>query len=232
MTEEAGMSGIHDCGGDAAAYVLGALDPVEAQAFERHLKDCAVCPDEVAALQQVANALPMAAPQHRAPKSLRRQVLATVRQEAIPARGTGRKIGRGRPSWAWRGIAVAGACASIALAIIAGADLSSGSGMRVIQARVAGISGSASVHLSAGRGELVVNHLTPPPPGDVYEMWLKRPGQPPAPTRVLFSVTSSGQGEIGLPQRLRGVTQIMVTPEPEGGSPHPTHSPVIVAPLT
>ena len=63
-------------------------------------------------------------------------------------------------------------------------------------------------------------------------MWLKRPRHAPAPTSVLFSVTSSGEGEIGLPSRLRGVTQILVTPEPDGGSRVPTHSPVIVAPLT
>jgi anti-sigma-K factor RskA len=234
MSEIQSMSGTHDCGEDAAAYVLGALDPVEAEAFERHLEGCTVCRDEVTALQQVATALPMAAPQHRAPRSLRRRVLAAVQEEAGAAapQRVRRQARLGPPGRVWRGVVLAGACAAIALAIFAGLDLSTGNHARVIQARVAGISGNASVHLSGGRGELIVHHLSPPPPGDIYEMWLKRPRRPPAPTSVLFSVTASGEGEIGLPPRLRGVTQILVTPEPKGGSPFPTHSPVIVAPLS
>ena len=58
---------------------------------------------------------------------------------------------------------LAGACAAIALAIFAGLDLSSGTHVRVIQARVAGISGSASVRLSGSRGELILRHLSPRP---------------------------------------------------------------------
>lgn len=228
------MSATHDCCGDAAAYVLGALDPREMYPFERHLEECAICRDEVDALQQVVTALPMAPPQHRAPKSLRRQVLAALHEEAKPAGSDGarRRAGAGRPGWIWRGVALAGACTAIAVAVFAGLDLSTGSHTRVIQARVAGISGTASVHLDGGRGELIVHHLSPPPPGDIYEMWLKRPRHAPAPTNVLFSVASSGEGEVGLPPQLRGATQILVTPEPNGGSPFPTHSPVIVAPLT
>ncbi len=226
------ISGTYDCGGDAAAYVLGALDSVELEAFECHLEGCAICRDEVAALQLVATALPIAAPQHRAPKSLRRRMLATVQKEAKPA-ASGRargEAGAGRPGW--RGVVLAGTCTAIVLAVFAGLDLSTGSPARVVQARVAGISGTASVRLFGGRGEMVVRHLSPPPPGDIYELWLKRPHRAPAPTNVLFSVTSAGAGEIGLPSRLHGVTQILVTPEPKGGSPFPTHSPVIVARLT
>ena len=234
MSDRESMSDTHDYGADAAAYVLGALDPVEVETFEHHLEGCAECRDDVTALQQVATALPMAAPQHRAPKSLRRRVLAAVQEEAKPiaSEQPHARAGVGRPSWLRRGVALAGACAAIALAVFAGLDLSTGSHTRVIQAHVSGISGSASLHLSGGRGQLIVHHLSPPPPGHIYEMWLKRPRHAPAPTSVLFSVTSSGAGEIGLPSRLRGVTQILVTPEPDGGSRVPTHAPVIVAPLT
>ncbi len=228
------MSATPDCGGDAAAYVLGALDSVELEAFECHLEGCAICRDEVAALQRVANALAFAAPQHRAPKGLRRRVLAAVREDAAPitpARPQ-RWPGSGASVSGRRSMVLAGMCAVIVLAVFAGLDLSTGSPARVVQARVAGISGTASVRLFGGRGEMVVRHLSPPPPGDIYELWLKRPHRAPAPTNVLFSVTSAGAGEIGLPSRLHGVTQILVTPEPKGGSPFPTHSPVIVARLT
>ena len=227
------ISATGDCGGDAAAYVLGALDPMEAKAFEQHLEGCVVCRDEVSALQGVVDALPLAAPQYSAPKGLRRRILHAVRQEA---RRTGarprRYMGLAAPAWASRAVALAGGCAVIALAVFAGFELSMSSHVRVIQARVSGISGSASVHLAGGRGELIVHHLSPPPPGDIYEMWLKRPSRPPAPAGVLFSVTSAGAGQIGLPPRLHGVSEVMVTPEPRGGSPVPTHSAVIVARLT
>jgi anti-sigma-K factor RskA len=232
MSDRESMSNPHDYGGDAAAYVLGALDPVEVETFEHHLEGCDLCRDEVTVLEQVATALPMGVPQYRAPKSLRRRVLAVVQEEAKPVASERSRARVREPNWLWRGVVLAGTCAAIALAVLVGLDLSTGSHTRVIEAHVSGISGSASLHLSGGRGQLIVRHLSPPPPGHVYEMWLKRPRHAPAPTNVLFSVTSSGEAEVGLPPRLHGVTQILVTPEPDGGSRVPTHSPVIVAPLT
>lgn len=81
MRSEERMPEGHGCGEDAAAYVLGALEGHEAQAFAEHLTTCASCRSEVAALQHVADALPLAAPQHRASDALRRSVLAQVRAE-------------------------------------------------------------------------------------------------------------------------------------------------------
>ena len=71
----------HECGGDAAAYVLGALSPEEAEAFRTHLSGCAICRDEVATLQRVADALPMAAQQYEVPRGLRRRKRRAVRAE-------------------------------------------------------------------------------------------------------------------------------------------------------
>ena len=65
--------------GDGAAYVLGALEPDEADEFRRHLNRCATCRGEVAGMRRVADALLMAVPQHRPPAGLRRRVLRTVR---------------------------------------------------------------------------------------------------------------------------------------------------------
>ena len=225
------MPATHDCTGDAAAYALGALEHCEAEAFKRHLESCAVCRDELAALEEVVNALPMASPQHPAPRRLRRQVLRGVRDKTKPARTVRLGRARLRPPRA-RAMGFAGACTAIALAVLVGLDLSGGSGVRVIPARVAGISGIAQLRLSDNRGELIVRNLSPPPPGDIYELWVKRPRRTPAPVNVLFSVTTTGAAEIGLPLKLNGIKEILVTPEPKGGSPRPTHRPVIVAPLT
>jgi hypothetical protein len=88
------------------------------------------------------------------------------------------------------------------------------------------------VRIAGGRAELVVEHLSPPPPGHVYEVWLKASRPAPVPASVLFSVSPTGRADVTLPQGLRGVREVMVTPEPAGGSPAPTHAPVIFATIT
>jgi hypothetical protein len=116
---------------------------------------------------------------------------------------------------------------------VGGAVLSStGAGhTRVIQASVVGTAGSAQLRLSGGQAKLIVNHLPLPPAGHIYEVWLKRAHGAPAPTSALFSVTSAGAADVDVPGNLSGVSQVLVTPEPAGGSRVPTHAPVIVAQL-
>lgn len=232
MSERETMPEIHDCGGDAAAYVLGALEPEEADAFRRHLDQCAVCRDEVDALGGVVQALPMAAPQLQPSRTLRRRVLREVRSEPKKAHGAPQRhfpVLRIRQPV----LAALGAAVLAVGALVAGLELSGGAHpSRVIQAQVSGISGSAELRLSGGRGELVVRRLSPPPPGHVYEVWLKAPGASPVPASVLFSVNSAGSADVGLPAELHGISDVLVTPEPRGGSPAPTHPPVIIASLT
>ena len=79
MSDRHGMTEPPSCRGDAAPYVLGALEPGEASAFAQHLERCAVCRDEVAALAPVLDALTAAAPAHRASRALRRRVLRAVK---------------------------------------------------------------------------------------------------------------------------------------------------------
>jgi Anti-sigma-K factor rskA/Putative zinc-finger len=230
-------SGERDCGADAAAYVLGALEPSQAEAFRRHLSGCAVCQDEVAAFGQVADALHVVAPQLRAPRGLRRRLMRAVRAEPRPratqpsARGTLRVAPGLRRSAIAGGLALALAAAALA---VGGVELLSRGqqGPKVIRASVIGSPGSAEVRVSDGRAELIMSGFPRPPAGHVYEIWLKRPGHAPSPTRVLFSVTSSGAGDVGVAGDLHGVRQVLVTPEPDGGSLVPTHAPVIIAQLS
>ena len=224
-------AGSHECGGDAAPYVLGALEPMEEEAFRRHVAGCAICRDEVDVLAGVVQALPMAAPQHRAPRGLRHRVMKAIRRQShIRQQKLGRLELRIAPRAA---VGVLGAVALAAAAtIVIVAPGSRTPVVRVIQANVSGSAGSAELRISSGRGELIVHRLSPPPPGHVYEVWLREPHRPPAPASVLFGVNSRGAADVGLPESLRGVTEVMVTSEPDGGSLVPTHSPVIVAQLT
>jgi anti-sigma-K factor RskA len=214
-----------DVCGDAAPFALGALRPTEADAFRRHMVGCVVCRDELAAFRQVADALPASAPVYPAPKDLRRRVLAAARERGGRRRWAMPTLPGGRP------MALALAVLAAAALVTAGAlALRSGGsgGIRVLQANV----GSAELRVASNRGELIVRHLPVPPTGRIYEVWTIRGGHPPSPTGTLFNVTSRGAADVGLPGDLRGVSEVLVTSEPAGGTLTPTGTPVIVERLT
>jgi anti-sigma-K factor RskA len=226
----------HDCGGDAAAYVLGALESGEATAFRRHMVGCVVCRDEVATLQGVADALPMAAPQMEAPLSVKRRLMTEVRADAKRrGRARDRHWTRVRPIWPALGrpATAAGALLAALAVAVAAFELGSGNGPpQLVRATVVGGSGSAVLRVSGGHAELAVQHIPAPPRGRIYEVWLRRGTQPPSPTSALFDVTRSGAGAVDVPGNLHGVSEVLVTAEPLGGSLAPTRAPVIVAPLS
>ena len=221
-----------DCGADIAAYALGVLEPDEAVAVRAHLETCAVCRDELSAFGAVVDALPLGVPQQAPPRSLKRRVMAAVQaeaREAAPARP------RARPSrWSLmpRPLLGAAATALAAVAVLIGVSLGgSQTPTRVVHASTSWPGSSASLRIGSSSADLVVARMPAPPPGNVYEVWTKRAGAPPMPTNALFSVTSGGAADVAVPGNLHGVSQVMVTPEPAGGSRLPTHAPVLVANL-
>ena len=162
---------------------------------------------------------------------LRRRVMRAVQAE--PKRPVARKRSRRLPVARERSrrLPVTGALASVAvLAVLAAAGRvelrSHGAPVRVIPASV----GLARLRVSGGRGELIVTHLPPPPAGRIYQLWLQRGARAPAPS-TLFTVTSRGTADLGLPAVEAGITRVLVTVEPRGGSPAPTSRPLIVASL-
>jgi anti-sigma-K factor RskA len=225
--------GADGCGGNAAPYVLGALTDEEHTDFVRHMESCAVCREEVAALQVVAANLPAAAPQVSAPPDLKRRVMATVNQEArlrgaSEAAGAPRRLPR--RSLGWRP-ALAVACAA-AVALLAVLVLVPGGGTptRTISAEVIPATANASLRVSGQHAELDIAGMPQLPANEVYEVWIKRPGAL-QPTDALFTVTSAGDASVNVPGNLHGAQAVMVTAEPAGGSRVPTSMPVIVANL-
>jgi anti-sigma-K factor RskA len=240
------MNGYTECSsGDAAAYVLGALEPYELEPFRYHLAGCAICRDEVAALQVVADMLPSAVAPAAAPRGLRKRVLSTVYDEALlfeaatnrrpDRRGLPFRLKSGGPMF--RPVTVLGATAFLALGVLVGAiglagGGSSGRSSRVIQATVPSSAAltTAEVRITGSRAELVVAGMAPPPAGHVYEVWLQRGAQTDR-TNALFTPSTNGSADVDIPGDVKGVSTVMVTAEPAGGTATPTTSPVIRASL-
>jgi anti-sigma factor RsiW len=216
---------------DAAVYVLRAMEPAEELEYRDHLAGCAECREEVAALQQVVDALALSAPQYAAPATLRDSVLRSIDADQ-PERPSRRRV-RWFGALSVRPVYAAAAGMLVVLAAVAAvAFLGGGSGAtRTLQARVQGSPGRAVLQLSHGRSTLIVRQFPAPAPGHVYEVWLERAHGSPVPTQTLFSVTHGGAADVGLTESLTGVRQILVTQEPAGGSVVSTQRPLIVAPV-
>lgn len=217
---------IHDL---TAAYALDALAPADERDFEQHLRHCARCREELAALLETAADLAHAGPVATPPPALRARVLDQVRAE----RGNVRPL---RPRWAVPVAAAAAvaACAAVALGAWAASlhgrldDRTSALGQRdsvlaVLQApgarRVALAGGKGALYVSrTGQAALVLAGLPAAPPGKRYEAWVIA-GKAAKPAG-LFAGGSASAVALG-PAVGRG-SRVGVTLEPAGGSARPT----------
>jgi len=143
-----------------------------------------------------------------------------------------------RPPW-WRRWtfslrpipAAVAAAVLIAVGVGGGVLLSGGESARTVQAQVvvpSSPAARASLTVGDNRATLRVRDFPAPPPGRVYQVWLKRPGRSPDPTTALFTVRD-GAATVRVPGSVEGVDQVLVTAEPDGGSRQPTREPVIIA---
>jgi anti-sigma-K factor RskA len=237
------MSSVHDherYEHDAGAYLLGALNELEAQAFEHHMEGCTTCRAEVEKLRMATDALPRSVEQFEPPDSLKRSLMRTVRGEAKPV---AEKSGAGARLRAWLGgigsgmrteLAWVSAAVLLVVGVLAGYAINdattNGDGSRTVSAQVDRTRvPQASASLVVPHGDksaiLRVNGLPEPVGNQVYEVWLLR-GRQPMPVS-LFNVTSDGSGAAAIPEDVHAGDQIMVTREKPGGAAAPTEMPVI-----
>jgi hypothetical protein len=240
--------------GQAAAYVLRALEPEEAERYREHIAGCAVCGAAVAELQPIADSLPGAVPGVLASEALRERIMDGVRSEAelLDAAGAGAdrpqparrraRLSLRRPQLLTAGVALrrpqllsAGA-ALVAGLLIGAIVLNTGSStptVRVTTAQLASLPAGAHATMRqvGAHAELVVSGIAQPPRGKIYELWLAGESGALRPTDALFGVTRSGSASVNVPGDLAGVRRVLVTAEPLGGSQHPTSAPIIVATL-
>jgi anti-sigma-K factor RskA len=228
----------------AGAWVLGAVGEHEAAGYAEHLRTCADCQAEVARLRPPADALALASEQVPPPPALRDRIMLVVESEAQLLRATGPEADQPQPQsqpqrkpsrerrWFLRPIPVAAlAAAALAVGVGVGLLVSGGQSTRTIQAQVAMSGARATISVTGDHAKLEVSGMRNPPPGHVYQVWVKRGSAAPRPTDALFTVNSSGHGHIEVPGSVKGVNTIMVTAEPAGGSTTPTLPAVITAPV-
>ena len=227
-----------------AAYVLGALDEAERDAFEEHLAGCPACREEVDELLPAANALPMSVEPVDPPPSLKARIMAEVEREASLLAAAGPEADRppAAPERRRRFTlrvprlvpsVVAAALLVIGIAIGVGAAALRGEPERTVTAQVSGAPGaSLQVELSGHEGRLTARGLPAPPRGRVYQVWLKREGHAAEPTAAMFLPSRDGAATASVPGSMEGVDQVMITDEPDGGSPQPTGRLLAVADLS
>ncbi|HEY2767561.1 MAG TPA: anti-sigma factor [Solirubrobacteraceae bacterium] len=223
---------------DAASYVLYALPDSEGEAFKAHLQACSACREEVTQLQSVADALAVGVSRVEAPPELGAKIMAAVYTEAdrlgVDGGVAERRVAPARRSWRRGLIPALAATAALVAGLLIGAfviNTSTSEHTEVIRAIVVvpGHRASADLRKVGGHVQLIVEGLPAPPPGRIYEVWLERGAQEPDPTDVLFSVTHNGRATAAVPGSLQGISHVLVTDEPLGGSPKPTRKPIIVA---
>ena len=208
---------IHDL---SAAYALDALEPDEAEAFEKHLATCESCQGAVADFSSVAAELAFAGDPSAPPPALRGRILEAARAERP-------KVVPLRPRWRSPLVAVAAvaACAALVLGIWNVSlhnQLSNTKSEALEQVPVSGATGSLVVS-SSGSAALVLYRLDAAPAGKTYEAWVIVGKNAPTPAGLFAGGGATTfvpiHGKVG-----RG-SVVAVSVEPAGGSAQPTTTP-------
>ncbi len=210
---------------EAAAYVLGALEPGEAADFERHAAGCADCRAELRWLRPAVNLLPASVEQVDPPAELRARILDQARSEpARPAPSKARRRflrragGRWRASrpWPWR---LPPSPATRSEAAAPEETRRPPSPPATLPARSPRSSGSAT------RGPCAWPNMPQLPKNRVLQAWVQR-GKRVKAAGGLFVADREGRAATTIPD-MKGVDAVMVTAEPRGGSEFPTTEPMV-----
>jgi anti-sigma-K factor RskA len=216
---------------DVGAYLLGALNDLERQAFERHLTGCSECQEEVERLRPAAEALPASVVQLEPPPGLKKRLMAEVEGDAAAASASSRPPAARRRRSLLRGLRVpraafVAAALLLGLAIGFGVAQLGGDGTRTVTATVAKAMPRAGGTLEiADKGATLRLHNMPDlGRARVYEVWFLQ-GDQLVPTRT-FEVGRDGVGQVKLPD-VGDAKAVFVTREARGGAQVPSEDPIV-----
>jgi hypothetical protein len=207
---------------DVGAYLLGALNDLERQAFERHLRGCAECQEELARLRPAADALPGSVQQFEPPARLKASLMEVVEREARVTELPRRRF--------TRPLAVA---AVLLLGLVVGfgvAQLGGDDETRTLAATVDQAMPNAGGSLRVSNGDATLRLHDMPRLGGtrVYQVWLQH-GDHMVPART-FEVGADGGGAVEL-SNVDDADGVYVTREPRGGAQVPSEDPIVSVPL-
>ena len=191
------------------AYALDALDPDEAEAYERHLAQCEQCRRELAGLSEGAAALGFEAVAPAPPPRLR----AAILEQATAERTNVVPLMRRR--WVTRGLAVAAAAAAC-VAVGLGVSLSQSTHRQVFTVVVD----------RYGNGTLSVSGLSAAPQGKTYEAWVIPAHGAPRPAGLF---RGGAPTTLPLQRQVPQNSVVAVTVERAGGVNKPTTRPILSA---
>jgi len=227
----------------SGAYVVDALSEAERAEFEKHLATCAACRDEVDSLRATAALLAETSATPPSP-SVRDAVLSGIKQiRPLPPETDDDRSGVVVPlrrRWVTALVAAAAVVATVGAGAVVWHPWEETSQVsatdRVVSApdatRTTRKVGRADVTLvrSASLGQAVVltDDLALPPPGRVYELWLQNEAGQLVPAGLLPLTASQ---EFLLSGDAGSATAAGITLEPEGGSAHPTTTPLALFPF-
>ncbi|MBF6619358.1 MAG: anti-sigma factor [Patulibacter sp.] len=232
-------------------FVLGACTAAEEADVRAHMVVDPEFRREVESYAAVREALLDApAPDVDADTAMKAQIMGLVREEAAlfaaadPEPSSATEPGSSwRERWAtvlapFRGPRTLAVMATTLVVIVVagvaigiGGGTSDGPGGTVVAGQVLGeaaASGRAEVVVEGDAGELRVSGFPEPGQGRTYQVWVQSGQGAPRPTTVLFDVDRDGNATAKIPaQAMEGADAVLLTSEPDGGSPAPTRDPVL-----
>lgn len=249
------MSDFHD-DDLAGAYVLDALEPEEALAFEAHLQTCPLCRTEVTELHHVVEVLPLAVDPVEPPANLRDRILVEIespRQTLTIVPGGELPTPSGtsqRRSWLRERTTPLAAVAALLIASLAGWNVylqthhgsstdpvtalvadAEKSGATVYPVGATAVDPAASAVLVQPRGAkpayAIIRGVSALPPNKVYELWFMHGTKPTS--EAVFKPSGAVTQIVRLATTTAGYNLTAVTVEPAPhGSAGPT-TPAILA---
>jgi anti-sigma-K factor RskA len=216
---------------DLTAFVLGVLDPEEAEETRRHLASCPRCRNELVGLQKVNRALEAAPPPVEPPDYLKDEILSRMRAEresrsepekSLSMEGQAKSY-RSRRFNLLSGVAAAAAVAVVVLGIFFGLPRPEAPVATVAlvptpeeAAGLEGYWGVAEIRPQPSDNqqvELRLNNFDEPEPDKYYELWFASGDR-----RISAgSFTSVGRGEtrvwLNAPPEARSFDTILITEE-------------------
>lgn len=219
-----------------AAYAVGAVTPAESALVRSHLLSCEECLEEADLHAATGASLALVVEEEPLPQGFADRVMGLVagdRPASSPAHGRARRVLA--PLLAYAALVVIIAVLAIGFVRVRNREAVES---RAVQAMLhdggfalTGPGGAVARMVPSGNGGVfVASGLSDAPEGHTYQLWVV-PSPCPTPSCTPRSAgtfeADQGVAVVTTERSLRGVGQVAVTIEPDGGSEEPTTQPVI-----